>query len=131
MIWRPTILSLCGPTWRSDRGPARLGKFVGLVRSIFLYAIENKLIDRPMTFGSEFKKPKKSVILKLKNEGGKKLFTAQEIHDLLNGKTIAGKAGKSVVVPAASPQMRAMILLGINAGLGNSDIGNLQRAALI
>jgi integrase len=68
--------------------------------------------------------------LKLKNEGGKKLFTAQEIHDLLNGKTIADKVGKSVVVPAASPQMRAMILLGINAGLGNSDIGNLQRAHL-
>ena len=111
-------------------GPARLGKFVGLVRSIFLYAVENKLIDRPMTFGSEFKKPKKSVILKLKNESGKKLFTAQEIHDLLNGKTIAGKAGKSVVVLAASPQMRAMILLGINAGLGNSDIGNLQRTHL-
>lgn len=113
-------------TW----GPLRLGKFIGIIRSIFLYAVDNKLIDRPVTFGSEFKKPKKSVVQKLKNQGGKKLFTSQEIRDLLNGKTVESNAGESVEVPTATPQMRAMILLGINAGLGNTDVGNLQKANL-
>lgn len=106
-------------------GPARVGKFVGIVRSIFKYATENGLIDKPIVFGSEFKKPDKRTIKKLKNDKGKKLFTAQELRDLLNGKTIE-VAGKKVEVPGATPPMRAMILLGINAGLGNTDIGNLE-----
>jgi integrase len=46
---------------------------------------------------------------------GVKLFTAEEIRRMIE---------------AAGTQMRAMILLGINCGYGNSDCGNLPRAAL-
>jgi integrase len=107
-------------------GLVRRGKFIGIVRSIFLYALKNGLIERSVTFGTEFTKPKRKYIQKEKNAGGKKLFTAQEIQFVLNGRTIDGDKGKSTEVPGATPQMKAIILLGINAGLGNTDIGNLQ-----
>lgn len=92
-------------------GPARRGKFIGIVRSIFNYATKNGLVDRPVIFGSEFEKPDRKALKKVKNAKGKKLFSAQEIRD---------------VVTAAPTKMKAMILLGINAGLGNTDIGNLE-----
>ena len=34
------------------------------------------------------------------------------------------------LIEGASPQLRAMILLGVNCGFGNSDCGTLPRAAL-
>jgi integrase len=55
------------------------------------------------------------VMRKHRNEGGEKVFTADEIRRMLD---------------AASVPMRAMILLGINAGFGNSDCGELPRRAL-
>src|SRR5262245_13867213 len=38
-------------------GPARLGKFIGLTRTVFNYGFKNALTDRPMVFGDEFRKP--------------------------------------------------------------------------
>src|SRR5262249_19592498 len=46
---------------------------------------------------------------------GAKLFTAEEVRKLLD---------------AAGPQLRTMILLGINCGFGNSDCGNLPLSAV-
>lgn len=92
-------------------GPVRLGNGITRVKGVFKYAFDNQLIDRPVRFGSEFVKPSKAVIRKHKAAGGKKLFTADEIHRLLD---------------AADVQMRAMILLGLNSGHGNTDVSNLQ-----
>lgn len=111
-------------------GPTRLGKFVGMVRTIFKYAVENKHIERPVVFGTEFRKPKKAVLRKKKQADGQKLFTSVEIRQLLNGATVAAKNGTSKKVPGATKQLRAAILLGINAGLGNSDIAGLQYSNL-
>jgi integrase len=58
---------------------------------------------------------------------GKRLFTAEEIHQLLDGKTVE-KSGKKVTLAGASTQLRAMILLGINCGFGNSDVAELSFA---
>ena len=111
---------------RKPWGPARLGKFVGLVRSVFKHAVENNLIERPVAFGTEFRKPKRAEFRKQKSLGGKKLFTAAEIRQLLDGGTVKDQRGKQQQVPGANKQLRAAILLGINAGLGNSDISGLQ-----
>src|SRR6478672_1817557 len=63
----------------------------------------------------------------------KKLFTAQEVRlilDALEGKeatvTESGKPAKVKV--AANPQLRAMVLLALNGGVRNTDIGNLEFA---
>jgi integrase len=96
-------------------GPARLGTEIQIVRTVFKYAFESGLIDRPVRYGPQFRKPSTSVLRRHRAKQGPKLFVADEIRRLLD---------------AASAPMRAMILLGINCGFGNSDCGNLPVSAV-
>jgi integrase len=73
------------------------------------------VIDRPVRYGQEFKRPSRNVVRIDRASKGPKLFTADEIHRLLD---IAGTS------------MRAMILLGINCGFGNADCGHLRLSAV-
>jgi integrase len=98
-------------TW----GPVRLGNEIQRVRTICKYALESKLIDKPVDCGPEFKKPSKSVLRKHRATNGHRLFTAAEIHSLL---------------AAASPQLKAMIFLGVNTGFGNADVASLPKSAV-
>ena len=43
-------------------GPVRLGNEITRIKSVFKYAADNRLIEHPVTFGSEFRKPNKSVM---------------------------------------------------------------------
>lgn len=97
------------------RAAVALGGYIQYVRSVFNFAYQNDLIDRPMKFGSDFVKPSRKTLRLEKIERGRGVFASEDIRAMLD---------------AASPQMRAMIFLGINAGLGNSDCGNLSTAAL-
>jgi integrase len=96
-------------------GPVRLGNEVQRVRSVFKFALESGLIDKPTLFGPRFKKPTRKVLRQNRAASAKKLFTAEEIHALLG---------------AASPQVKAMILLGVNCGFGNGDCASLSAEAL-
>lgn len=117
-------------------GPARLGKFVVLIRAVFRYAADNNLLRKPVQFGSEFKRPEKPVMRKHKAAGGKKLFTAEEIRMILAALageevSVTDKNGKSKAVKIPSnPPLRAAVLLGVNAALGNTDIAGLQYSHL-
>lgn len=91
-------------------GPHRLGKTIQCVRCAFKHAYEAELIDRPIRFGPGFKRPSKKVFRLHRAESGKKMFTPEEVRRLIG---------------AAGPAMRAMILLGINCGFGNTDCGIL------
>jgi hypothetical protein len=78
-------------------GPARLGKFIHLIQTVFGYAVENGLIDRAVRFGTGFNKPGKAVLRKHKAASGKILFSADEVRtilDALAGKEIAVAADK-------------------------------------
>jgi integrase len=96
-------------------GPARLGNTIKYIRTAFRYAADSELISAPVRFGPSFRPPSRKVMRIHKAEQGHKLFTRGEVLRLLD---------------AAGPQLRAMILLGINAGLGNSDCGNLPLSAV-
>jgi integrase len=96
-------------------GPQRLGKTIQFVRCIFKYGYDAELIDRPVRFGPDFKRPSKKVIRLHRAEAGPKLFTAREVRR---------------VIDAAGQPLRAMILLGINCAFGNSDCGNLPLSAV-
>jgi integrase len=96
-------------------GPVTLGNVIQRIRVIFKFASDNGLIDRPVRYGQSFKRPARKVIRIDKAKKGLKLFAADEIRRL---------------VGAAGVQMKAMILLGINGGLGNADCGNLPLSAL-
>jgi integrase len=96
-------------------GPTKLGNEIGRTRSIFKYGLDNGLIEKPIRFGSEFRGPSKAVMRKHRASGGERCFTAPEIKSLLE---------------AASPQLKAMILLGINAAFGNHDCATLPPWAI-
>ena len=98
-------------TW----GPVRLGNEVQRVRSVFKFGYDAGLIDRPVRFGPGFKKPTRKVIRLNRAKRGARMFEAPELRAILD---------------AATQPMKAMILLGINCGFGNSDVANLSAKVL-
>ena len=96
-------------------GPVRLGNEVQRVRCVFKYGDQAGSIDRPVRFGPEFKKPSRKVLRKQRATNGKKKFDPAEICAMLE---------------TADPQLRAMILLGVNVGFGNTDCALLPKSAV-
>ena len=90
--------------------PETLSGRVGVTRSIFKFAYEEELVDKPIRFGKDLKRPDRRLLRRSRAEAGRKHFQASEIRTLLD---------------AAPLQLRAMILLGINCGLGNLDVAAL------
>jgi integrase len=109
-------------------GPHRLRKAIQYIRSIFKHAYDAGLIDRPVRFGPGFKRPSQKTLRLHRAEQGPKLFTADEIRWMVEGGLVPG-AGGPVLARAGVP-LKAMILLGINCGFGNSDVGNLPLTSL-
>ena len=101
------------------RGLHSIGWGVTLTRMLFRFAYDSELIEKPIRFGQQFNKPtKKSMRLdraKKQEKHGLKMFQAEEIRQLADG---------------ASVQVKAMILLAVNGGLGNSDLANLPQSAI-
>jgi integrase len=96
-------------------GPHRLAVTIQHIRSIFKHAFESALIPSPVRFGPGFKGPSKKTFRLHRAKLGAKLFTAEEIRMMFD---------------AAGTSMKAMLLLGINAGFSNSDCANLTRSVL-
>jgi integrase len=96
-------------------GPHRLATTIQYARSVFKHAFEAGLIPTPMRFGPGFKRPTKKTMRLHRAEHGPKLFTAAEVHNLIN---------------AAGGPMKAMLFLGINCAFGNADCGSLPLSAL-
>jgi integrase len=95
------------------------GREIIMVRSVFKYAKQNGLIEREINYGSEFAPPsnaeKRKARAKRKLDSGKRMFEAAEIKAML---------------AKALPQLKAMILLAINGGLGNTDCATLPKTAI-
>jgi integrase len=95
--------------------PVTLANEIQRIRVVFRYGTENHFVAGPIRYGSEFKKPSKKVLRANRAAKGPRMFEADELRKIID------KAG----VP-----MKAMILLGINCGLGNSDVANLPVTAV-
>jgi integrase len=91
-------------------GPVSIGNDITRVRVLFKYAYDAELIDRPVRYGPGFKRPSKKAIRVERNKKGPRFFEPNQIRRLID---------------VASDQLAAMTLLGINCGLGNSDIALL------
>jgi integrase len=96
-------------------GPVRLGNTIQRVRCVFKFALDAGLIDRPVRFGPGFKRPTKKTLRLHRAKQGPKLFTREEVVRLLD---------------ACGTPLRAMVLLAVNCGFGNSDCANLPLTAL-
>ncbi len=98
----------------STYGLVALSNEIGRCRVLFNYAYESGMVATSYRYGT-FKKPSKKVLKRKRRQNGKKMFEADQIRQLLNH---------------AGPQLRAMILLGINCGFGNEDCGSLPLSAV-
>lgn len=107
---RPADFKVVRERFAKRFGPIALGNEIQIVRSIFRYGYEAELMEKPVRFGPDFKKPSAKAVRVARNANGPRAFTREQIIALLNKATV---------------NMRAMILLGINAGLGNTDVGAL------
>jgi integrase len=81
------------------------------IRVVFKFAFDAALIDRPTRYGPAFKRPSKRTLRLAKLARGVRMLEAAELRNLL---------------AAARQPIRAMMLLAINAGLGNGDLGQLE-----
>src|SRR5207248_61937 len=69
----------------------------------------------PMRFGKGFERPSRKTIRLNRASKGPRMFEAAELRRIID---------------AAGQPMRAMILLGINCGFGNADVGTLPLSAV-
>ena len=87
------------------------------VRSVFRHGLVNGLMEAPVRYGSKFGKPELKQVRRERREKrdahGKQMLDAHEI--------------RAVLAEAKQP-LRTMILLGINCGLGQTDLARLPTA---
>jgi integrase len=96
-------------------GPVRLGNEIQKVRTVFKYAYEAGLVEKPICYGPQFKKPSASVLRRHRAKNGERMLETNELRKLID---------------AAPVQLKAMLLLGVNAGFGNHDIATLPLSSL-
>jgi len=78
--------------------------------SVFRYAYEANLIGQSVRFGPGFVGPSRRKLRRERQQNGLRMFEAAEIRTMLAAATIP---------------LKAMILLGINCGFGNTYVANL------
>jgi integrase len=81
-------------------------------RMIFNHAYKAGLIEHPLRFGANFSRPSAQAIRKHRKP---RMFEAAEIRTMLDN---------------AGAVLKAMILLGVNAGFGCTDVGRLPKSAV-
>lgn len=96
-------------------GVVSLKNVINRVCIVFNYAHENNLIDKPVLYGQCFDRPNARALRKDRRAGGAKLYEREEVLAILN---------------AADVQLKAMILLGVNCGFGNTDVASLPISAV-
>jgi hypothetical protein len=97
------------------RGAHALAGEVQRVRTLFKFAWDEGLVEKPVRFGTTFKKPSKKAFRRAKHAAGPRLIEAADVRRL---------------VAAAGTPLRAMILLGVNCGFGQTDVANLPLSSL-
>jgi integrase len=91
-----------------------LNNRIGVARGLFTFAYDEELIEQPLRLKA-LPRPEKRVLRMDRAKRGRRHFLASEIQAMLG---------------TATAPIRAMILLGINCGLGNTDIAKLRRDAV-
>jgi integrase len=88
-----------------------LGNEIVRVRQVFNRSHVNRRLGHAIDFGEGFGLPKRDALDRERAEKGPRLFAPDQIKKLIE---------------VADVHFRAMILLGINGGLGNNDLAQLE-----
>ncbi len=92
-------------------GLMALGNEIGRCKVFFNFAYKDNLIDHPVKMGLSFAKPNRKSVKREKESKSAKIFTIDELRTLYH---------------AADKSMQAFMLLALNCGFGNGDIGQLE-----
>jgi integrase len=99
--------------WRTKlaetNGVVSIDNHVRRVRAFFGWCKREKIV-KELPAGDGLRKPSRAVLRRARAAKGSRMFTPDELQRL---------------ILCAGPQLRAMILLGLNAGLGNADLAGL------
>jgi integrase len=98
-------------TW----GPVSIGAEITRVCGLFKYAYGAGLIEKPIRFGPGFTRPSAKTLRLARHAKGENMLEASQLRILLDG---------------AGSTLRAMMMLGLNCGFGNSDVGTLPLTAI-
>jgi len=93
---------------RGPLGPVSQKRRIGMARLVFNFA--NEELDCNIKYRKVLRMPSAKSLRAARNRTGERLFTPGEIQALIDN---------------AKPQMKAMVLLGINCGFGNGDCATL------
>ena len=96
--------------WAKKWGVERIAAEINRCRTLFNFAWKHDIVDRPIKFGAAFTRPSKKARRLNRAEQGVKMFEAAELRKMIE---------------AASQPLKAMLLLAINAGLGNTDVAQM------
>src|ERR1019366_9493175 len=111
----PEDFVLLRAKWAKKWGMERLSTEINRARIVFNFAFKNCMIDNPIRFGDGFSRPSKKIMRLNKAAKGSQMFEADELLRMIN---------------AARQPMKAMLLLGINGGLGNNDIAKMTKTVI-
>ncbi len=95
-------------------GSVRTANEISRIKSVFRWGHENGKIDHLPRYG-DFKKPSTKTTRLERAAKGERLFTSDEVLSLLE---------------LANVNQRAFLLLGLNTGMGQSDIATLPKHAI-
>lgn len=104
--------------WRASTeylGQNAMNRHLGNVRQLFRWAFGHGLLDTPSRFGDYMGKVSDKARHRTGEARRKRLFAPDEIRKLID---------------TAKMPLRAMVLLGINCGFGNTDCGELPLSAI-
>lgn len=96
-------------------GPVRLGNEITRIKTVFKFGYDAGLILQPVRYGPEFKKPSAAVLRKHRAKNGERMLEPEQIRALID---------------SADAKLKAMILLGVNAGFGCFDVATLPLKAV-
>ena len=97
--------------------PVTINNRVRGIKGVFNFAWKADKIETPVKFGLTFKQVSAKKVRRRQNKQPKKLFSVEHLKAVLDAAN-------------DSPQMRAMVLMGINCGFGNADVGSLMLDAI-
>jgi integrase len=112
---RPDDFEALRKSLATTRGLVALKNEINRCRVVLKYASDQRLIDRPVHFGQSFDRPSAKSLRKDRHAQGVRLFNVKEI---------------TLILAAADAQLKAMTLLGLNCGFGNTDCATLPQSAV-
>ena len=95
------------------RRPKTIANWIARCKVVINFCNDNELTERPIRYGKYFDKPKASVIRR-----------DRRVQEHRGEMDIPKKVIRAVMKDAC-PQLKAMILLATNTGIGNADIGRM------